>query len=210
MNANWYPAVWAAGIAVLCCALNADAVDRAVYHEGDTWTYRVIEGPTTWGGGPFTSTVTKTITRVGADEFEMSVVAIPDRGEKKTSTELLSLDLDDFIQLSPDAPRQESKTWIWPVDESQSWTYEVPVPGGKQVWQARVKSWEEIQVAAGTFKALKVERELISAPGIQTIMKAVSWYSPAAKMSVRWETRGSSGMFIIRNVSRELLSYRVQ
>ena len=120
MNTYRYPVILAVGAVIFCYAVNAGATERAVYKEGDTWTYRVSEGPTTYGVGPFITTETKTVTKVGADEFEMSVVTIPDRGEKKTSTQLSSLNFNDFVQLSPDAPRQEIRTWIWPVDEGKS------------------------------------------------------------------------------------------
>ena len=75
MNANWHTTIWALGAATLGCSLNAGAVDRAVYKEGDTWTYRLTEGPTTYDGVVI-STETKTISKVGTDEFEMSVVTI--------------------------------------------------------------------------------------------------------------------------------------
>ncbi len=194
----------------MLCSINASAVDRAIYNEGDTWTYRTSDGPTSFMGSQFIATENKTITRVGVDEFELSVVTIPDRGEKKTSTELSSLNFNGFIRPSPDAPRQEINTWIWPVDEGKSWTYEVPVAAGKQVWEVLVKGWEEIQVPAGTFKALKVQREMISAPDARTKRTTIVWYSPAAKVNVRVEIYASSGNTVISNFTRELVSYRVQ
>jgi hypothetical protein len=208
MNANWHTTVGALGAAILCCSINAGAVDRAIYKEGDTWTYRLTDGPTTYDG-PVISTQIKTITKVGTDEFEMSVVTTSARGEKKASTELSSLDFNDFSQL-PDAPRQEIRTWIWPVDEGKSWTYEVPGVAGKQVWEVRVKGWEEIQVPAGTFKAVKVERELISAPNMRGNRKVVVWYSPDAKVNVKFQVHASNGTVVTSNSIRELLSYRVQ
>jgi hypothetical protein len=140
----------------------------------------------------------------------MSVVTIPDRGEKKTSTQLSSLSFNDFVRLSSDAPRQEIRTWIWPVDEGKSWTYEVPSVAGKQVWEARVKGWEEIRIPAGTFKALKVERELISAPDMRVNRRDVVWYSPDAKVNVKVQIHVSYGTVLTSNFTRELLSYRVQ
>ena len=86
----------------------------------------------------------------------------------------------------------------------------MPSASGKQVWEARVKGWEEIQVAAGTFKALKVERELVSAPNMLGSRKVVVWYSPDAKVNVKFQVRASSRSVVTANSSRELLSYHVQ
>jgi len=201
-------AVAAMGFCVPVCA---QTVERPVYKVGDTWTYRHTEGPTPGSPGTYISSETKTVTAVRPDEFELSVVMTSDRGERKTSTQLSSLDFNDFAQPNPNVPRQEVKTWIWPVEVGRTWKYEVPVASGTQVWVARVKAWEDLDVPAGKFRAVRVERELIANPNPLVGRVVTVWYSPEAKANVKIQIHGTyEGSHTTTNYTRELESYNVQ
>jgi len=186
----------------------AQSVQRPVYKVGDSWTYRYTDGPISyerWGN--HYSTETKTVTSVAADYFEMSTLR-ESEGEKTSGIQLSSLDFNDFVQLAPESPRQEVRAWQWPVDVGGTWRYEEPRRNETLVWEARVKGWEVVEVPAGKFRALKVERELITASG--SIGRSVTvWYSPEVKANVKLESRGAVRSYTRINLTRELLSYSV-
>jgi len=93
----------------------------------------------------------------------------------------------------------------------QTWKYEVPVAFGTQVLVARVKAWEDVEVPAGKFKALRIERELIANPNPIVGRVVTVWYSPEVKANVRMYIHGTyEGSATIVNYTRELQSYKVQ
>lgn len=205
---TWLQAI----VAVMACAMqvHAQVVQRPTYKEGDTWTYRHLTGPTTWNPGTFHATETRTVTKVSADEFELSTLSTSERGEQTTGRQVSSLDFNDFAKPSPDVPRQEIRTWIWPTEVGRTWKYEVPTSSSTQIWEARVVGWEEVEVPAGRFKALKVEREMTSGMSGGTGRRTTVWFSPEAKANVKVQTYVTSRSSTVTNYTRELISYKVQ
>jgi hypothetical protein len=199
-----------AGIACPVMAM-AQRVERPVYHVGDTWTYRRTDfaiPPQSFR--TYVATQIKAVIRVASDEFEMATDSIAESGEKSSYKELSSLDFNDFVQLDSDQPRQEIRTWKWPVDVGDTWKYEYPVKAGVQVWEARVAGWEEVEVPAGKFRALKVEREMLSDPGGGKARTAIVWFSPEAKVIVKRVDRANSRSYQYVNSERVLMSYKVR
>jgi len=193
-----------------CAQAQAQTLQRPVYLVGDTWTYRRVDGPRTYQTFRlYGVTQTKTVTRVLPDEFVMATESIAESGEKTSYQEISSLDFNDYVQLSPDQPRQEVKAWKWPVDVGQSWKYELPVKAGIQVWEARAEGWEEVDVPAGKFRALKVVRELISDPGGGKARTATVWFAPEAKVIVKRQDRGNARSYTYIDSERVLLNYKV-
>ena len=86
---------------------------------------------------------------------------------------------------------------------------DVTNPAGLQRWQAHVVGWEAVDVPAGRFRALKVERQMLSNLADPLVYKKVTaWYSPEAKAVVRMEWHGSyEGSMTIQRDTRELTNY---
>jgi hypothetical protein len=205
-----YVAIVLAACLTYCAPALAQRIERPVFHVGDTWTYRRVDEPLTFQSfREYSVTQVKTITKISPDEFELAVESISESGEKTFSTEQSSLDFNDYVKLSSDQPRQEIRTWKWPVDVGDTWKYEYPVKAGAQVWEARVVGWEEVEVPAGRFRALKVEREMLSDPGGGKARTAIVWFSPEAKVIVKRVDRANSRNYQYINSERVLMSYKV-
>lgn len=198
---------------LLACAAAARSqpVERPVYRVGDTWTYRHATGPTGFRpGGTLYATETRTVTRMLADEFELSSRSTSEKGETTTGSSMSSLDFNDFATGRAGAPRKEIRAWTWPAVVGGKWTYEVPVGAGEQVWEARVLGWEEVEVPAGKFKALKVEREMISTPNAEGQGRVDTiWFAPEVKANVKVRRESRYRSFVTLNYTRELVSYEL-
>ena len=202
-----------AALAPACMAFAsmAQVVERPVFHEGDTWTYRHASGPTTGRpGGTFYSTQTKTITRMLDGEFELATEMVSEKGEKTTGVELSSLNFNDFAQPPAPAARVEIMAWMWPVEPGKTWRYDVPVRTGTETWEAAVLGWEDVEVPAGKFRTLKVERNLLGALQGSYGRRVTVWYSPDAKVNVRVKYDAMYRTYTITNAMRELISYRLR
>jgi hypothetical protein len=85
--------------------------------------------------------------------------------------------------------------------------YEVPTAAGVARWQAHAVGWETVEVPAGRFRALKVEREIRSSPNPLVYRKVTVWWSPEAKMSVRMDLYGTQESMTFQRDTQELSSY---
>jgi len=205
-----YVAIFLAACLAYCTPALAQRIERPTYHVGDTWTYRRMDfaiPPQSFRD--YVVTQIKTVTRVASEEFEMATDSIAESGEKSSYNELSSLDFNDFVQVDSDQPRREIRAWKWPVDVGDTWKYEYPVKAGVQVWEARVVGWEEVEVPAGKFRALKVEREMLSDPGGGKARTAIVWFSPETKVIVKRVDRANSRNYQYINSERVLMSYKV-
>ena len=185
----------------------SQVVERPVYAAGDTWTYRTTAGSTSYRPGQFFATEKRTV--VGPGETESELLATYTSEDGKSRTVVWTLDFNDVLPPANGLPKREIKAWRWPVNVGDSWKYDGYAPG--TTWEARVKGWEDVEVPAGKFRAIKVERELIAgAENPRLGRNQTVWYSPLAKVNVKSVTSATSGPAVIQNDSRELESYQVK
>ena len=197
---------------VFCAQVCAQTVERPERKEGDTWTYRYRQGATLIAAGPIYYTEASTVTKVGPNGYEYVWVTTAERGgEQKTGTARRTHNLNWYARPRSDAPWQEVKAWEWPLEVGRTWKYELPVAGGSQIWEVRVKGWEEVAVPAGKFKTLRIDFELIANPDPIVYRKRTVWYSPDARVSAKIQDWGTyEGSIPTINDTRELESYQLR
>jgi hypothetical protein len=201
------------GCALIALAFCADAVAQPVarpeFNVGDTWTYVYTEGSRHGKPHSYESTWVHTVTRVTSDQYKTTLVVTPEGGESKTTNPSYTLNWNNLTwPPNPDGSRQEIKREKWPLDVGETYTYEVPAAAGVERWRAHVVGWETVDVPAGSFRALKVEREMVSSPNPLVYRKITVWWSPEAKTTVRMYLHGTyEGSFTYQRDTRELVSY---
>ena len=90
----------------------------------------------------------------------------------------------------------------------QSWRTERPTANGTQIWETKVRGWEEVVVPAGKFRALRLEIDLVANPNPLVTRQVTLWYSPVVKSYVRKTEYGAhEASFTNRRDIRELTSY---
>jgi hypothetical protein len=193
----------------LCVQVCAQTVERPEFKEGDTWTYHIKEGPTCCDVAWY-YTETHMILRSLQRAYELSVARTAGRsGEQTTRTYRISRDTNLWARSSSDVPAQEARAWQWPLEPGKTWRYDVPTPSGTQTWEARVDAWEETDVPAGKFRTLLLSYELIRNPDPVVGRLRKVWYSPDAKVVVKFREYGTYNGRQVVNNTRELQSYQL-
>ncbi|WP_304236557.1 hypothetical protein [Jiulongibacter sediminis] len=117
----------------------------------------------------------------------------------------------DTLQIPSEYIRDENSTPFrsWPLFVGKTWVYESEWENnegtkGKTRQDVEVVAFEDIEVAAGTFKAYKIEYKglVTNSRGFQGEMSDTWWYAPALKTYVLHLNDDGYGLY--RN---ELISY---
>ena len=200
-----------AALVLWCSPATAQRVERPVFYVGDTWMYARTDAPATFQTfRTYRTTETRTITRISSDQYETAVEKISEGGQREASVETASLDFNQYTRFNSDQPPQEIKSWKWPADVGETWRYDAPTKDGIQVFETRVIGWEDVEVPAGKFRALKVEREMVSGLMGGYGRKITAWYSPEAKANVKMVWFANMRTYITIDATRELVSYKVK
>jgi hypothetical protein len=198
----------------LWCAAQTDApVPRPEVKAGDTWVYRRIELETGKPAGRPTSRVA-----FANDKVIQVVVMRGKQGDEVDET--YTADWNAIALAGGGNFTPHTGTFRFPLVVGESWRADfentVPRLGAFQVKHERtvkVVGWEEVEVPAGKFRALKIE----VTGSFQRLDRAVSgnaktliWYVPQVKRWVKWVYE--DGTFRGRNNwwSLELVGYKVQ
>ncbi len=158
-----------------CASVAAQVAERPKRETDDVWNYRFRDGPWEY-------TLTQKITGVLGERYLIEST----RTDSKTGVPAItrgrwSLDGNAYARARPEDKLQEVFRWRWPLSPGTKWTYDVPIPGGNQVWEAQVMGWEEVSVPAGRFRALLVRRDLVRNPDPLYGAQHFQWYSPEAR-----------------------------
>ena len=199
--------------AALCAVAQAQDVPRPQVKAGDSWTFRRVEYETNSVTGVFTAQVTF------ANERVIQVVSQRQGGGKEIDSTFTA----EWNQVSSAnsgifEPHQDIFRFPLRPGNTHEARYEVKFPqqGAYQVRherKVRVIGWEEVQVPAGRFRALRVESEGtfrrldISLSGTA---KEVMWYVPDVKRYVKWTFENSTFRGRVQWWGFELVGYKVQ
>jgi hypothetical protein len=199
--------------AFLCAVAQAQDVPRPDVRAGDSWTFRRVDYETQAVTGVFVTRATFANDRV------IQIVSTPKGGEREIDSTFTA----EWNQVSSAnsgifEPHQDIFRFPLRPGNTHEARYEVKFPqqGAYQVRherKVRVVGWEEVQVPAGRFRALRVESEGtfqrvdVSLAGR---VKEVMWYVPEVKRYVKWtfENHGFRGR--IQWWGFELVDYKVQ
>ena len=213
MDRRWFLLAWALLASTSICAEAwAQTAERPTRNVGDNWTYRYWQGgvagsPSNWYYVRFWI-----VTKVDAKGYELSWVETAEHdGAKTKGTGRRTPDSNWFARATSGTPWTEVVNSIWPLRVGQKWNYEIPVSAGTEFWEARVVAWDDIEVPAGKFKALRVEHEMVRNPNPLVWRKDTWWYSPDAKNDVKFQYHTSyEGSFVVRRDLSELQSYMLR
>jgi len=187
-------------------------VQRPEVHVGDTWTYRyTVYVPTTR-----TTLVDSEVTF--ADDRVIHLVANDIAGAK-------DVDLTYTSEWNLVASRRSgiyephSAMLRFPMRPGDSWPsrYKLTFPredySTEQDRIAKVQGWEEVQVPAGRFRALKVVAEGSSKRSDRPVwgyVREVMWYAPQVKRYVKWTYEAGGARAVNRSFEYELVSYELK
>jgi len=194
------------------CAAQADApVPRPELKIADSWTYRRIDLWTNKQTGFFITRVTfaneraiQTISQGGRGEIdatwtaEWNAVSSPDDGIFEPHSGLLKF------------PLQVGATYkvVYDLKRPRQGPFHV-----KHDRMAKVMGWEEVEVPAGKFRALKVEIEGTYQrvdTSISGTAKNVIWYVPEVKRWVKWTYEDATFRGRFNWLAFELVQYEVR
>src|SRR5262249_45062187 len=80
----------------LCTHAIAHPAARPEFSVGDTWTFVYTEGSRLMRPGTYRTTSVRTVTGLGSDQYETTVVSTPEGGEAKTTSPPFSRDWNDY------------------------------------------------------------------------------------------------------------------
>lgn len=177
----------------------------------DFWDYALHEGGNLASPGNYYYVESFLVNRVLPEQYEMSRVLTAERsGESTTSAYRITRDLNGYARQNASFPWQEARWVQWPLEPGRTWKFEVPIAAGIRTWEAHVTGWEEVEVPAGKFKAIRVVLDLIANPDPLLGWKTTVWYSPEVKWFVKKTDYGTYEASVpIRRDTRELKKYRL-
>jgi hypothetical protein len=200
---------------VFSCAAVAQAQDvpRPEVKPGDSWTFQRVEYESNAVSAVFVTRATFANDRV------IQIVSTRQGGEK----EIDSIFTAEWNQVSSAnsgifEPHQDIFRFPLRPGNAHDARYEVRFPqqGAYRVRherKVRVLGWEDVEVPAGRFRALRVEstgsfqRLDVSLSGTT---KEVMWYVPAVKRYVKWTFENSTFRGRVQWWGFELVDYKVQ
>jgi hypothetical protein len=198
----------------LWCAAQADApVPRPEVKAGDSWVYRRTDFDTGKVTGRSTSRV------AFANDKVIQVVVTRGKGEEEID-ETYTAEWNAIALAGGGNFNPHVGTFRFPLVPGASWPADfentMPRQGAFRVKHERtvkVVGWEDIEVPAGKFRALKIEVK----GSFQRLDRALSgtattmiWYVPAVKRWVKWTYEDQSFRGRINWWGLELVQYQVQ
>ena len=211
--------IWALGLSCLSSTL---ALSQSIHQElprpewsiGDSWTYRIVEGPISANPGVFASTRTFTVLERRSDRYRVSVTTQEEYATRRETSEKwgISQNLNNYYRENAQLPYTELEFLRFPLAVGQAWTFEHPTPdGGVFLWSVRVDGWDEVTVPAGKFATVVIKVEGQKKGGDLYLQRRTIWYAPSAKTKVKeqWSGQADHGV-ILRRVSTELLHYQLR
>ena len=201
-------------VAFLCAAVaQAQDVQRPDVKAGDSWTFRRVEYETNAVTAVFVTRATFANDRV------IQLVSNRQGGEK----EIDSIFTAEWNQVSSAnsgifEPHQDIFRFPLRPGNTHEARYEVKFPqqGAYHVRherKVRVVGWEEIEVPAGRFRALRVESQGSFQRldrSLSGTAKEVMWYAPEVKRYVKWTFENSTFRGRVQWWGFELIDYKLQ
>jgi hypothetical protein len=192
-------------------------MERPELRADDTWVYNVHEGGNLASGGNYEFVESYTVVSVLPQQWGISTGYQMSRsstaagsGETKKSGYRISRDLNSFARQNAASPLQEARWLQWPLEPGRTWRFDRPIAQGIQVWETKVKDWEDVEVPAGKFRTIRVVIDLVANPNPLLTWQVTMWYSPEVKSFVKKTDYGVYEASVpIRRDTRELTRYQL-
>jgi hypothetical protein len=187
-------------------AAYAQPVPRPDWKVGDTWTVGITVNSGV--GGTTRREEVRVVKEAGENGYQVESTPKPS-GAPAGAMEMLqySRDLNFINPTANNGAPQEYKWLQWPLEPGRSYQFESSFQNQPLDWKGKVAGWEEVEVPAGKFKALRLEYER-SGSNRNAATESV-WYAPDAKLVVkRVQTR--PGTQRSKDITTtELMSYKI-
>lgn len=189
-----------------------DAVERPQVRAGDHWAYRYTE----YAPASRTTIVDSEVTY--ADDRAIHLVASDIAGVKDVDVTYTS-EWNLVASRRSGIYEPHAGMLRFPLRPGDSWPsrYRITFPredySTEQDRIAKVEGWEDVQVPAGKFRALKVVAEGSSKRSDRPLwgyVREVMWYAPQVKRFVKWTYEAGSPRAVNRSFEYELVDYRLQ
>lgn len=130
-------------------------------------------------------------------------------------------DRSTWTLLDPNVTQGKRLTLVFPLEVGKTWDFEYSIkrPDGDVVTHkrsARVEAWEDVEVPAGRFRALRVVHSgSAERPGraglLSSNVSETFWYAPEIRSMVKHEYRDTMGHLRTRDQFRqELTAYDIK
>jgi hypothetical protein len=148
-------------LGLICCSAHAQSVDQPVFQSGDSWDY--VETVETGQLGFSRKQETVTVERVDSSGI---LVSVKQDGSNQPPVE--SMTNLDWSRSRDVNGKQEvvNRPFDFPLREGKKWTVEYTELNPNRQHSSEtvhndyvVTGWEDVQVPAGKFRALKIESE---------------------------------------------------
>ena len=204
---------WLVFFGVLASA--EESIKSPEYVSGDAWTFKMIE----WGRDEWKDRIVTT-GRSNENSFEIQTERTWAKKEGNETKQLfIRLETIDFFDLDRQMLQGSRANIRFPIYLGQRWDWSYAVmsrrPGAGEIkldYRAKVDRWEDVEVPAGKFKAIRIVHDgrYLMNEGSSTVQE-IFWYSPEVKHFVKWthQSRTFSGR-MNDNVTIELTDYRIR
>lgn len=191
----------------------AQSADRPIWQVGDTWTFRVTNGPLTSRPGYLTATRQDVIREARDGGYVMESTDVESDGTRKAPRKLqFTLDMNRLFKVSGQSDLVEAKMFAFPMQSGARWEADFPADRGVRHWEVEVVGRESIIVPAGTFNAFKIVAKMTRTTegGGWGGWERNIWYAPEIRRYVKRTDRGFHGTYVIENLMEELLAFQLR
>ncbi len=139
-------------------AVHAQSVARPEWKVGDTWTVAITANSGV--GGTSRREEVRVVKEAGENGYQVESTPKPG-GNPAGTVEMLQFSRDlNFINPTANNGAPQEYKWLqWPLEAGRSYQFESTFQNQPLDWKGKVVGWEDVEVPAGKFKALRLEFE---------------------------------------------------
>ncbi|MFO1303045.1 MAG: hypothetical protein U1F54_04895 [Burkholderiales bacterium] len=185
--------------------------ERPSFSLGDSWSYSVTDYPITQFSAGESYKYTLNLSAINKTFYLVSRTKIVPDGPPSNMNMRWSLDGNRLARAPGGDGFQEFRAFQWPLIEGAKWSFRFPTNEDTEAtWEVNVGGWETIDVAAGRFRAIRVDATYAAFSFQFAVRSTITfWYSPEVKRYVRTEEFGYARTTMYRHRVEELTSYKL-
>ena len=182
-------------------------IERPQWRKGDTWTYKSLELANSAFQGTFEGREVFSVIDVLPDGYDVAIRRLnSDGSEGEVWHGRNSLNANPITRASADGSWAEN-TWLrWPYEVGKQWSIASKQKDGTSFQRdTSITAWEDINVPAGHFRALRIDTEFAKG---RYVREETWWYAPEVKRYVRFEARSRIGpTYSLEHTVAELVAF---
>jgi hypothetical protein len=190
---------------IIALSVLAQPVPRSDWKVGDTWTVGITANAGI--GGTTRREEVRVVKEAGETGYQVENV-VKGGSSPPPAPEMLVLSRDhNFMSPTGSGGAMQEFKWLqWPLEVGRSYQFDVNFQEQVQTWKGKAVAWEEVEVPAGKFKALRLEYERSGSN--RNAASETIWYAPDAKVVVKRIQARPGGQRSRDITTTELLAYK--